>query len=136
MFSKEFDFSYLYKFETVHYPGDVQNIWQNADATNDKNRKFQFSIRYVVNSGEMKYNDEVDDVGAVEGGHVEHEDDLDPLDVGHGQEVGQRPHQAPQQKEGRDENRQKLTASYEHIIYLGFNLRGDILQILTAMLDR
>ena len=49
----------------------------------------------------MKYNEEVDDVGAVEGGHVEHEDDLDSLDVGRGQKVGQRPNQAPQQREGR-----------------------------------
>ena len=40
----------------------------------------------------MKYNEEVDDVGAVEGGHVEHEDDLGPLDEGDSQDVGQRPH--------------------------------------------
>ena len=52
----------------------------------------------------MKNAEKVDDVGAVEGGHVEHEDDLDPLDVGHGQEVGQRANQAPQRSEDRDEN--------------------------------
>ena len=83
----------------------------------------------------MKNAEEVDNVGAVEGCHVEHEDDLDTLDVGHGQEVGQGPHQAPQQKEGRDENRQKLTASYEHIIYLSFNLEQNTLE-KTAILDR
>ena len=75
----------------------------------------------------MKNAEEVDNVGAVEGGHVEHEDDLDTLDVGHGQEVGQRPNQDSQQKEGRDKNRQKLTSSYEHNINLGFNLEENTL---------
>ena len=49
----------------------------------------------------MKYDEEVDDVGAIKGGHVEHEDDLDPLDVGHSQDVGLGPGQASQQGEGR-----------------------------------
>ena len=53
----------------------------------------------------MKYAEKVDDVGAVEGGHVKHQHDLDPLNVGHSQEVGQWPHQTPQHREGRDENR-------------------------------
>ena len=38
----------------------------------------------------MKYDEEVNDVGAVEGGHVENEDDLHSFDVGHGKDVGQR----------------------------------------------
>ena len=54
----------------------------------------------------MKYAEELDDVGAVEGGHVEHKDNFDPLDVGHSQEVGQGPDQAQQHREGREENRQ------------------------------
>ena len=52
----------------------------------------------------MKYYEEVDDVGAVEGSHVEHKDDLGPLDECDSQDVGQRPIQAPQRSEGRDEN--------------------------------
>ena len=70
----------------------------------------------------MKYNEEVNDVGAVEGGHVEHEDDLGPLDEDDSQDVGQRPNQAPQPSEDRDENGEQLTASYEHVIYFCFNL--------------
>ena len=42
----------------------------------------------------MKYDKEVDDVGAVEGGHVKHKDDLHSLNVDHSQDVGQGPQQA------------------------------------------
>ena len=82
-------------FKTFDYQWDVQNIWHKADATNNKDNKFKFLIGYLVYSGEMKYNEEVDDVGAVEGGHVKDKDDLHPLDVDHGQDVGQGPEQAP-----------------------------------------
>ena len=91
-------------FKTFNYQWDVQNIWHKADATNNKDNKFKFLIGYLVYSGEMKYNEEVDDVGAVEGSHVEHKDDLGPLDECDSQDVGQRPIQAPQRSEGRDEN--------------------------------
>ena len=39
----------------------------------------------------MKYDEKVDDVGAIKGGHVEHKDDLDPFDKGHRQDEGQGP---------------------------------------------
>ena len=70
----------------------------------------------------MKYNEEVDDVGAVEGGHVKDKDDLHPLDVHHSQDVGQGPEQAPKHSECRAENGENLAASYEHIVYLCFHL--------------
>ena len=82
----------------------------------------------------MKYYEEVDDVGAVEGGHVEHKDDLGPLDECDSQCVGQRPDQAPQRSEGRDENGKYLTASYEHIIYFCFNLEEETFWIFTYCL--
>ena len=59
---------------------------------------------FHIDSCEMKYDEEVNYVGAVEGGHVENEDDFHSLDVGHSQNVGQGTDQAPQHSEGRTEN--------------------------------
>ena len=70
----------------------------------------------------MKYDKEMDDVGAVEGGHVEHEDDLHSLNVDHSQDVGQGPQKASHQGKCRAENGEYLAASNEHIVYLCFYL--------------
>ena len=70
----------------------------------------------------MKNDKEMDDVGAVEGGHVEHEDDLHSLDVDHSQDVGQGPQKASHQGKCRAENGEYLAASNEYIVYLCFHL--------------
>ena len=67
-------------------------------------RTFEELVAFHVDSCEMKYDEEVNYVGAVEGGHVENEDDLQSLDVGHSQNVGQGTDHAPQHGEGRAEN--------------------------------
>ena len=70
----------------------------------------------------MKNDKEMDDVGAVEGGHVEHKDDLYSLDVDHSQDVGQGPQKASHQGKCRAENGEYLAASNEYIVYLCFHL--------------